>query len=47
MFYYIIICKLKKKKIIFLLYYNLFNLLIKKTIKRYSFISFNIEEFRL
>jgi hypothetical protein len=34
MFYYIIICKVKK--IVFLLYYNLFSLLIKKGIKRFS-----------
>jgi hypothetical protein len=55
MFYFVIICKLKKKKL-FLLYnyllikkkrklyvllcYNLFNLLIKKSIKRFSFISY-------
>jgi hypothetical protein len=36
MFYYVIICKLKKK-IVFVLYYNL---LIKKSIKRFSFISY-------
>jgi hypothetical protein len=36
MFYYVIICKLKKK-IVFLLYYNL---LIKKSIKRFSFIRY-------
>jgi hypothetical protein len=35
MFYYVIICKLKKK-IVFLLNYNL---MIKKSIKRFSFIS--------
>jgi hypothetical protein len=32
-FYYIIICWLKKKKLYVVLCYNLFNLLIKKSIK--------------